>query len=72
MTNATEKIAAEIDSLSDIEKLYLVDEILKNLDKPDPEIDHIWLEEAHKRWEAYKAGKVETVSYQDVMNKYKR
>ena len=72
MTKATEKIVADIYSLTDVEKLYLVDEILKNLDKPDPEIDRIWAEEACKRWEAYKKGKIQAVSYQDVMNKYKR
>ena len=72
MTKATEKIAADIYSLTDIEKLYLVDEILRNLDKPDPEIDRIWAEEARKRWEAYKTGKIQAVSYNDVMSKYKR
>jgi hypothetical protein len=40
------------------------------LDKPDPEIDRIWAEEAKKRWKAYKAGKVATVSYEQVMKKY--
>lgn len=72
MTKATEEIAADIYSLTDVEKLYLVDEILRNLDKPDPEIDRIWAEESRKRWEAYKAGKIKAVSYQDVMSKYKR
>ncbi len=72
MTKATEKIVADIYSLTDVEKLYLVDEILRNLDKPDPEIDRIWAEEARKRWEAYKIGQIQAVSYQDVMSKYKR
>jgi len=40
-------------------------------DKPDPEIDRIWAEEAKKRWKAYKAGKVETVSYERVMKKHR-
>lgn len=71
MTKATEKIAADINSLTDVEKLHLVDEILDNLDKPDPEIDRIWAEEARQRWEAYKKGKIQTLSYQDVMSKYK-
>ncbi|UJS17141.1 MAG: addiction module protein [Candidatus Jettenia sp.] len=34
------------------------------LDKPDPDIDHIWAKEARKRWQAYKSGKLETVSYE--------
>jgi len=40
------------------------------LDKPAPEIDRIWAEEARKRWEAYKAGKVETGFYEQVMKKH--
>jgi len=36
------------------------------------EIDHVWATEARKRWNAYKAGKVATVSYQELMAKYSR
>ncbi len=72
MTKTVDKIASEIHSLSDIEKLQLVDVILTDLDKPDPEIDRVWVEEARKRWAAYKAGRIPTVSYQEVMNRYRR
>jgi len=41
------------------------------LDKPDPEIDRIWADEARKRWTAYKAGGLETVTYDKVMDKYR-
>ena len=37
----------------------------------DPEIDRVWADEARKRWQAYKIGKVETVSYEQVMDKYR-
>jgi putative addiction module component (TIGR02574 family) len=70
-TNA-EKLAAEIHALTDVEKLHLVDEILSDLDKPDPEIDRIWAEEARRRWTAYKAGRIPSLPYQDVMEKYRR
>jgi putative addiction module component (TIGR02574 family) len=72
MTKTVEKLASEIHSLSDIEKLQLVDAILTDLDKPDPEIDRIWAEEARKRWAAYKAGRIPTVSYQEVMDRHRR
>ncbi len=72
MTKTAEKLASEIHSLSDIEKLQLVDIILNDLDKPDPEIDRVWAEEARKRWAAYKAGRIPTISYQEVMNKHRR
>jgi putative addiction module component (TIGR02574 family) len=65
-----DEFAAKIKSLPDIEKIDLVDSILMQLDKPDPEIDRIWADEARKRWQAYKSGKIETVTYEQVMDKY--
>ena len=65
------ELSAKIKSLPDNEKIELVDSILIQLDKPDPEIDRVWADEARKRWQAYKMGKVETVSYEQVMDKYR-
>jgi len=70
MAKKMEKLTQEIHELTDIEKLRLVDVILKDLDKPDPEIDRVWAAEARKRWSAYKAGRVATVSYKSVMAKH--
>ena len=72
MAKPLEKLAAEIRNLPDKEKLQLVDTILEELVKPDPEIDRIWAEEARKRWNAYKAGRVPLVSYDTVMAKHRR
>lgn len=43
---------------------------IADLDTPNPDIDAIWREEAQKRWQAYKAGELKTVSYEAVMQKY--
>ena len=72
MSAKSEKLATEIRSLTDIEKLHLVDSILAELDQPDPEVDRVWAEEARRRWKAYKAGRLPTVSYEAVMAKYRR
>jgi putative addiction module component (TIGR02574 family) len=72
MSTTADKLASEIRDLPDVEKLRLVDAILTDLDKPDPEIDRIWAEEARKRWTAYKAGEITTVAYEDVMAKHRR
>ena len=72
MSTSADKLASEIKDLPDAEKLRLVDAILADLDKPDPEIDRIWAEEARKRWASYKAGHIPTVSYEEVMTKYRR
>ena len=71
MGTITDELAAKIKALPDIEKVELVDTILMQLDKPDPEMDRIWADEARKRWQAYKMGKVETVPYDQVMDKYR-
>jgi putative addiction module component (TIGR02574 family) len=71
MSTAADKLVLEIRALPDEENVRLVDAILTDLDKPDPEIDRIWAEEARKRWAAYKAGSIPTVSYEDVMAKHR-
>jgi putative addiction module component (TIGR02574 family) len=71
MARKLDKLTEEIRDLPDTEKLQLVDVILTDLDKPDPEIDRVWAEEARKRWAAYKAGRASTVSYETVMAKHR-
>ena len=72
MVKPIEKLAAEIRNLPDKEKLQLVDVILEELVKPDPDIDRIWAEDARKRWTAYQAGQVPIFSYDTVMAKHRR
>jgi putative addiction module component (TIGR02574 family) len=72
MATTADDILVRIQSLSDIEKLRVVDEILTQLDKPDPELDRVWANEARKRWEGYKEGRIKTVSYEEVMAPYHR
>ena len=67
MATDTDKLLAEIRNLPEEEKLRLVDAILTDLDTTDPVIDQIWVIEARKRWEAYKAGRLGTVAYDKVM-----
>ena len=70
VTNA-DKLVSEFRALPAEEKLRLLDMILADMDTPEPEIDEIWANEARKRWEAYKAGKVNTISYDEVISRYK-
>ena len=67
-----DKLVSEIRALSDEDKLRLLDVILNELDKSDPEIDYVWANEARKRWKAYKEGCISTVSYEELMSKYGR
>ncbi len=71
MAKTVDKLATEIHSLPDVQKLQLVDAILADLDRSDPEIDRVWAVEVRNRWAAYKAGRVPTVSYETVMAKHR-
>jgi putative addiction module component (TIGR02574 family) len=70
-TNA-DRLLSEIRALPDEEKLRLLDMILTDMDTPNPEIDQIWANEARKRWKAYHAGRLKTVSYEELIRRYKR
>ena len=72
MATQADRLVNEIRALPDEEKLRVVDAILTDLDKPDQEIDQVWAEEARKRWNSYKAGQLQTVSYEELMRKYNR
>jgi putative addiction module component (TIGR02574 family) len=71
MSSSTDKLEQQIKALPDEEKMRLVETLLSDLDRPDPEIDRIWAEEARKRWAAYKAGRAQTVSYEDVVSRHR-
>lgn len=71
MSAITDELISSINKLSDDDKLHLVDEILTNLSRADSDVQNIWAEEVQKRWDSYKAGKISTVSYEEVMSKHR-
>lgn len=72
MSIATDEILSKIKALSEEERLFLLEAILNDISRPDPAIERIWAEEAQRRLEAYKAGKISTVSHEEVMAKYRQ
>lgn len=72
MQMTTHEVAEKVKALPDMEKLALVDQILIQLDRPDPEIDKAWAAESQKRWQAYREGHADSIPYADVMAKYRR
>ena len=71
MRTLTDEVVEKIKALPDIEKLAIVDSILLDLDRPDPEIDKVWADEAKARWQAYREGRAEHGPYAEVMAKYR-
>jgi putative addiction module component (TIGR02574 family) len=56
-------------SLKPAEKSLLIEALLRSLDIADPKIEKIWSVEAEKRLKAYKAGKIKTVSFENMFAK---
>lgn len=65
-----QEIVAQALKLDPAERFELVDRILHSLDKPDPEIDRVWLEEAEKRLTAYRAGKVKGIPAEEIFGEF--
>ncbi len=48
------------------ERYEVVEKIMQSLDKSDPEIDSVWAEEALHRAQACDAGRMKTISFEEV------
>ena len=68
----TEQIIKEVLKLPLIERANLADKLLASLEQPDRNIDEIWYREIEERIAAYETGKIETVSVEEVLAKYRK
>lgn len=71
MTQNVRDLAERARLLADNEKLQLLDELLNQLNIPDPATLAVWEEEVSRRIKADAEGKLETHSYEVVMRKYR-
>jgi hypothetical protein len=58
-TKMDKEIKQKLDDLTDSQKIVVLNYLLAELDKPDPEIDKEW-------------AKVKALSYSEVFSKYKK
>lgn len=68
--NTPMDIVLEIEKLSPVERVRLVDLVMRDAITPNSAIEKAWAEEAAKRWTAYKNGAIQPISYEDAMSKY--
>ena len=66
---SSKKVLEQALALKPDERFLIVEGILKSLDEPDSSLDLIWVEEAEKRLRAYREGKLEGVSMEEVFKK---
>jgi putative addiction module component (TIGR02574 family) len=53
------------------ERLMLIEQIASSLDTPDSEIEKQWAEEAERRYKAFEEGTVQTISLNEIIEKYR-
>lgn len=63
---SSKEIIESVLKLSPPERLLIIEEILKSLDEPDAEIEKIWIEEAEKRLQAYRDGKLKGIPIEEI------
>ena len=54
--------------LKPAERFMLVEGLIKSLDEPDSSIDEIWADEAVRRLDAYRAGRLEGIPMEEIFN----
>lgn len=64
------ELIAEAVKLPPAERFAVIDELLHSLDRIDPELDRIWIEEAERRLQAYREGNVKGIPASDVIGEF--
>ena len=63
---SSKEILEQAIALKPEERFMIVEGLLKSLDEPDRKIDEIWAEEAEKRLNAYRDGRLEGIPMEEV------
>lgn len=70
MTTDFKELEKEVRALSSREKAALARTLIEDLDAiSDPDAEQLWIEEAQRRYQAYKSGELEAVPGEDAMQR---
>jgi putative addiction module component (TIGR02574 family) len=70
MTNRIASLTKEAEQLPAPERIRLIEHLLASLDKPEPEIEAAWAEEAERRLDMYLSGETTARDSDEVLAKY--
>ena len=56
-------------SLKPQERYMIIENLVESLNRTDPAIEALWVEESEKRLDAIKSGELETVPYEEIFQK---
>ena len=65
----TKEILKQALHLKRKERFLFVEGLIKSLDEPDKELDQIWAEEAEKRLNAYREGRLQGIPMEEVFKR---
>lgn len=69
MVMNTREIIEQIESLPIEGRAQIVDALLRTMNQPDPAIDAAWIEEARRRLDDIRSGRVEVTPAEEVFAK---
>jgi putative addiction module component (TIGR02574 family) len=64
--STTKNILEQAMKLKPVDRYFIIEGLLKSLDEPNKTIDEIWALEAEKRLQAFKEGRLKTLTYNEV------
>ena len=68
----TTEIKREVLRLKPEDRILMAELIYESLDKPEKEIEKMWVNESEERYEAYKAGRIKGIPLDEIKKKYDR
>jgi putative addiction module component len=71
MTDDAKILSRKAQALSPNDRIALIEEVLESLDKPDPEVESLWMKEAADRLAAYRRGDLSARDLSDIAAKYR-
>ena len=66
MSASAENLLRQALQLPSDDRAALIEELITSLDKPDAELDALWLKEAESRMAAYRAGELVAIDSEEV------
>ena len=70
MNERIKALTEQASLLPPLERAELVEGILQSLDATDPNLDHLWAEEARDRLAAYRHGELEALDFDETLAKH--
>ncbi len=67
-----QQIQETVIRMSDLDKIRLIEMLMDTLNRPNPEVEQLWIEESEKRYQAYKTGKIKGIPLAVVKERYSK